>query len=82
MTGPGPSAGSCGHFRLQVVDRIETDGAVVLGRMIDRFADLSGDRFALHLSCDAAREPGFPRHVAQRRPVLSLIDGPKNTAPA
>ncbi|MCA3487613.1 MAG: hypothetical protein IOC98_03705 [Rhodobacter sp.] len=50
--------------------------------MIDRFADLSGDRFALHLSYDAAREPGFPRHVAQGRPVLSLIDGPKNTAPA
>ena len=82
MTGRILTAGLHGHAGLQIGDRIEAGGTVVTGRMIDRFADLSGDRFALHLSNDAARELGFPRRVAHGLLVLSLIDGLKNTAPA
>jgi len=82
MTGRILPAGLHGHAGLQVGDRIEAGSTVVTGEMIDRFADLSGDRFALHLSDDAARELGFPRRVAHGLLVLSLIDGLKNTAPA
>ena len=82
MTGRILPAGLHGHAGLQIGDRIEAGGTVVTGEMIDRFADLSGDRFALHLNDDMARELGFPRRVAHGLLVLSLIDGLKNTAPA
>lgn len=82
MTGRILPAGVHGHAGLQIGDRIEAGGTVVTGEMIDRFADLSGDRFALHLSDEAARELGFPRRVAHGLLVLSLVDGLKNTAPA
>jgi 3-hydroxybutyryl-CoA dehydratase len=82
MTGHVLKAGLYGHADLLIGDRIETGRVVVTGEMIDRFADLSGDRFALHLSDDVARELGFPRRVAHGLLVLSLIDGLKNTAPA
>lgn len=82
MTGRILPAGAYGHAGLQIGDRIEAGGTVVTREMIDRFADLSGDRFALHLSDEAARELGFPRRVAHGLLVLSLIDGLKNTAPA
>lgn len=71
-----------GHSTLQIADRIEAGPVTVSGDMVDRFADLSGDRFALHLSDDAARELGFPRRVAHGLLVLSLIDGLKNQADA
>ncbi len=82
MTGHVLKAGVYGHADLLIGDRIETGRVVVTGEMIDRFADLSGDRFALHLSDDAAKGLGFPRRVAHGLLVLSLIDGLKNTAPA
>lgn len=82
MTGHALKAGLYGHADLLTGDRIETGQVVVTGEMIDRFADLSGDRFALHLSDDVARELGFPRRVVHGLLVLSLIDGLKNTAPA
>lgn len=82
MNGRILPAGLHGHAGLQIGDRIEAGGTVVTGEMIDRFADLSGDRFALHLNDDMARELGFPRRVAHGLLVLSLIDGLKNTAPA
>ena len=82
MTGRLLQAGLYGHADLRVDDRIEAESTVLSPGMIDRFADLSGDRFALHMSDDAARELGFPRRVAHGLLVLSLIDGLKNTAPA
>jgi len=82
MSGRNLQAGLYGHADLRVGDRIETGSTVVGREMIDRFADLSGDRFALHMSDDAARDLGFPRRVAHGLLVLSLIDGLKNTAPA
>lgn len=82
MTGQVLKAGVYGHKDLLIGNRIETGRVVVAAEMIDRFADLSGDRFALHLSDDVARELGFARRVAHGLLVLSLIDGLKNTAPA
>lgn len=82
MTGRLLQAGLYGHTDLRVDDRIEAGSTVLSPGMIDRFADLSGDRFALHMSDDTARELGFPRRVAHGLLVLSLIDGLKNTAPA
>lgn len=82
MTGRLLDAGLHGHADLRIGDRIVTGRVTVTGEMIDRFADLSGDRFSLHLSDEVARDLGFPRRVAHGLLVLSLIDGLKNTAPA
>ena len=65
MTGVVLPAGLHGHASLNPGDRIETAAVVVTGAMIDRFADLTGDRFALHLNDDVARTLGFPRGPAR-----------------
>ena len=49
--------------------------------MIDRFAELSGDRFAAHLDDEYARRLGFPRRIAHGLLVLSVADGLKNQSP-
>ena len=46
--------------------------------MIDRFAELSGDRFAAHLDDECARKLGFPRRIAHGLLILSIADGLKN----
>lgn len=63
-------------------DRLQTATAVLSPEMIDRFADLSGDRFAIHMSDTAAQALGFPCRVAHGLLVLSVIDGLKNQSPA
>ena len=63
-------------------DRIETGEITVTTDAIDAFADLTGDRFAIHMSDAAAQEMGFPSRVAHGLLVLSLIDGLKNQCPA
>ena len=73
---PGPHA--CAD--LHVGDRIETGAATITGAMIDAFADLSGDRFELHMSKSAAEALGFPDRVAHGLLVLSVVDGLKNQA--
>lgn len=74
--------GRHGFHALCLGDRVETASVEVTAAMIDRFADLSGDRFALHMDDAAARALGFPARVAHGLLVLSLIDGLKNQAPA
>lgn len=49
--------------------------------MIDDFADLTGDRFEIHMSDAAAKRHGFAARVAHGLLVLSLVDGLKNQAP-
>ena len=49
---------------------------------IDGFAELSGDRFEIHMDDDAARSRGFPSRVAHGLLVLSIVDGLKNRAAA
>lgn len=74
-----------GRYRLGDLaagDRIDAGSITVPAALIDAFADLSGDRFAIHMDDGAARDLGFPARVAHGLLVLSLIDGLKNRAPA
>ena len=50
--------------------------------MIDAFADLTGDRFAIHMTDEGAQALGFARRVAHGLLVLCLVDGLKNQTPA
>jgi 3-hydroxybutyryl-CoA dehydratase len=61
-------------------DWYETHPLTITEAQIDTFADLTGDRFELHMNDDAARELGFPGRVAHGLLVLSLVDGLKNQA--
>lgn len=63
-------------------DRIETGSVQITTKMIDRFAELSGDFFEIHMNLEAARRNGFSGRVAHGLLVLSVIDGLKNNAPA
>lgn len=63
-------------------DRIDCGSLTVTAEMIDTFADLTGDRFEIHMSETAARAHGFDGRVAHGLLVLSLIDGLKNKAAA
>ena len=63
-------------------DRIKCGSMTVTAEMIDAFADMTGDRFEIHMSDAAARRHGFGARVAHGLLVLSLIDGLKNRAPA
>ena len=72
--------GRYGLDALEVGDRVVTGTVEVTASAIDAFADLSGDRFAIHMDDAAARAKGFPARVAHGLLVLSLIDGLKNAA--
>ena len=74
--------GSYGFDEISVGDRIETASTTVSADTIDTFADLTGDRFEIHMSDSAAAAHGFDARVAHGLLVLSLIDGLKNQAPA
>jgi acyl dehydratase len=74
-----------GHYRLSDVasgDRIVTASQEITVEMIDRFADLTGDRFVIHMDDEAARRMGFRGRVAHGLLILSLADGLKNQAAA
>ena len=51
-----------------------------MAALVDAFADLTCDRFAIHMTDAGAQEMGIGRRVAPG--LLSLIDGLKNQAPA
>lgn len=74
--------GLYGFETLNSDDRVETEPKRITKELIDGFADLSGDRYAIHMEDAAAQARGFPSRVAHGLLVLSLIDGLKNTAPA
>lgn len=67
---------------VEVGDHYETAGIVVDIAKIDRFAELTGDRFEIHMDDEAARRHGFRGRVAHGLLVLSLVDGLKNQAQA
>jgi acyl dehydratase len=73
--------GRYGAGALSPGDRVRSDAVTVTAESVDRFADLSGERFAIHMNDRAAEEMGFPRRVAHGLLILSLIDGLKNQAP-
>ncbi len=76
------SPGLYGFGDLEVGDRIETGDVNVTADLIDRFAGLTGDRFEIHMTSEAAQKHGFASRVAHGLLVLSLVDGLKNQAPA
>ncbi|HMQ58702.1 MAG TPA: MaoC family dehydratase [Rhizobiaceae bacterium] len=63
-------------------DWFDTPSRTITAQDIDRFADLTGDRFEIHMSDAAAQEYGFSARVAHGLLVLGLIDGLKNQAQA
>jgi len=75
MTGRILPAGLSGHTALGIGDRFHTGRILVETAAIDRFADLTGDCFALHMEDAAARALCFPRRFAHGVLVLSLIGG-------
>ena len=72
------AAGRYGFDSLSVGDRIETGSAEVTAEKIDAFAQLTGDRFEIHMDDQAAKRHGFPGRVAHGLLVLSMVDGLKN----
>ena len=74
--------GCYGADDVSVGDWIDCGAVTVSAEHILRFAELTGDRFEIHLSDTAAQKHGFNRQVAHGLLVLSLIDGLKNQAPA
>ena len=74
--------GRHGADTLCVGDWIDCGQVTVTPEMIDAFAALTGDRFEIHMSEEAARAHGFAARVAHGLLVLSLVDGLKNQARA
>lgn len=74
-----------GRYRFDDVtdgDRVDLGMVAVTPLLIDRFAELTGDRFEIHMDDAAAQAHGFERRIAHGLLVLSLIDGLKNQADA
>ncbi len=65
-----------------VGDWIDCGSVNVSSALILSYADLTGDRFEIHMSDLAAQQHGFDRQVAHGLLVLSLVDGLKNQAAA
>ncbi|GGH24708.1 Acyl dehydratase [Cribrihabitans marinus] len=82
MTGRVLPPGRHGLADLAVGDTIRTASRRITAQMIDAFAELSGDRFEIHMDAGAARRHGFPDRVAHGLLVLSVVDGLKNRTPA
>ncbi len=81
MSGRALPRGLYGFDVLRPGDWWETSAREITATMIDHFADLSGDRFAIQMDDAAARTHGFRGRVAHGLLVLSVIDGLKNAAP-
>lgn len=67
---------------LQDGDVIKTGSANISADLIAAFADLTGDKYELHLNDAAARQRGFKAPVAHGLLVLSVVDGLKFQANA
>ena len=82
MSGRRLGPGRYGLQDLRPGDTIDAGHRQVTASLIDAFADLTGDRFEIHMTAEAARRHGFSDRVAHGLLVLSLVDGLKNQAPA
>ncbi len=81
MTRPDLPSGTYGFGDLAVGDSWAIGTAQVTPAMIDGFAALTGDRFEIHMSDEAAARYGFKARVAHGLLVLSVVDGLKNLSP-
>ena len=70
--------GRYGYAALLKGDTVDSASVEVTADAIDTFAELTGDRFEIHMDDDAARRHGFSGRVAHGLLVLSLVDGLKN----
>ncbi len=70
--------GRYGLGQLKEGDWIATPVRQVTGEMVDSFAELTGDRFEIHMDQEAARSRGFGGRVAHGLLVQSVVDGLKN----
>ncbi|QIG50489.1 acyl dehydratase [Nordella sp. HKS 07] len=82
MTGRLLPPGRYFYEDIDTGDVIETAALTVTTDHIDRFADLTGDRFEIHMSEEGAARHGFPKRVAHGLLILSLVDGLKNQTEA
>ncbi len=82
MTRPALGPGRYGADDVEPGDWIDCGSVTVSAERILQFAELTGDRFEIHMSDAAARRHGFDRQVAHGLLVLSLVDGLKNQADA
>lgn len=74
--------GRYGADAVNTRDWIDCGCRTVSAAHILAFAELTGDRFEIHMSDAAAQRHGFARQVAHGLLVLSLVDGLKNQAEA
>lgn len=81
MASPLP-AGVYGYSDVSVDDFIELGPMTITGALIDQFAEVSGDRYALHMDDAFAANLGFARRVAHGLLILSVVDGMKNNSAA
>jgi acyl dehydratase len=81
LSGKDLPPGSYGYGDLAWGDSWLTGEVEVSTRLIDAFADLTGDRFDIHMSEAGAAALGFRARVAHGLLVQSLVDGLKNHAP-
>ncbi|MCT4608848.1 MAG: MaoC family dehydratase [Pelagimonas sp.] len=82
LRGAALPPGVYGYDDLAIGDWIDAGSAQVTAELIDQFAAVSGDRYALHMDAAFAAEKGFDDRVAHGLLVLSMVDGLKNNAPA
>ena len=82
MTKAPLGPGRYGADDVTVGDWIDCGSVCVSAERILQFAELTGDRFEIHMSDAAAQAHGFDRQVAHGLLVLSLVDGLKNQAAA
>ncbi len=82
MTGRLLGPGRYGLNKLLPGDKIDAGQKTVSADMIDAFANMTGDRFEIHMTTEAAQRHGFPDRVAHGLLVLSLVDGMKNQTDA
>lgn len=81
-TGRELTASTHAFDAVQPGDWLDTAEADITPSLIDAFAAMTGDHFAIHTSDAAAQAKGFPKRVAHGLLVLAMIDGLKNQAPA
>ena len=75
-------AGRYSYSDLSLGDVVQTAQILITAELIDSFAEMTGDKFEIHMSDDAAKQHGFPGRVAHGLLVLSLVDGLKNQTDA
>lgn len=80
MTGRPLQPGLHPFDTLRQGDHFDTDKAEITAKSILAFADLTGDRFEVHMSDQGAQAHGFARQVAHGLLVLSVIEGLKSSA--